>query len=232
MTTCEHAILAAKDPAAYIDASLRADLSPAAKARLARQWMQKTGFSREEILRARNRHPYWKEKKMVGSTERTRRRLIEHDYSDGGNLEWNAERVAKFLDLNRKDNGGRYEHHDWEIAEAFGASIPSIQYMRRKFRRAAEILGAKASRAKIVEYLTFAESVLVRGSGAVEKLRSARVKEAKGKKAHDLQARGLKATDLADSLRSIPAIKKVSLVSRFPKAAQKPKSGPKASKKG
>ena len=179
MTKSEIAILAAKDPTAYIDASLRARIPPAAKARLARQWMEQTGYSREDILHARNRHPYWKKKKMEGSAERTRRRLSAHDYSSGGTVEWNADRVSKFLELNAKDKGGRYLHRDWEIAEAFGASIPSIQYMRRKFRRAEEMLGSRASKTKLVEYLTFAESVLVRGSGAVEKLRTERAKEAK-----------------------------------------------------
>ncbi|MDA8408819.1 MAG: hypothetical protein M0001_00345 [Treponema sp.] len=209
MTKYEFAILAAKDPAAYIDASLRAVLPPAVKARLARQWMEKTGFSRKDILHARNRHPYWKQKKMEGSAERTRRRLIEHDYSSGLSVEWNAQRVVTFLDLNGKDKNGRYEHHDWELAQVFGASIPSIQYMRRKFRRATELLGARASRAKIVEYLTFAESVLVRGSNAVEKLRGERAREAKG---------------LTESLRKIPGIKAASFVDRFPKAGAKPKA--------
>ena len=209
MTKYELAILAAKDPSAYIDASLRADLAPAAKARLARKWMEKTGFSREDILHARNRHPYWKQKKMEGSIERTRKRLIEHDYSDGGTLEWNADRVAKFLELNGRDKSGRYEHHDWEIAEAFGASIPSIQYMRRKFRRAIEILGSRVSKPKIVEYLTFAESVLVRGSGAVEKLRSERAKVAKG---------------LTQSMRAIPDVKKASMTDRFKRAGAEPKT--------
>jgi len=203
MNKSELAILAAKDPTAYIDASLRARIPPAAKARLARQWMEKTGYSREDILRARNRHPYWKKKKMEGSAERTRKRLSAHDYSAGGTVEWNAERVAKFLDLNAKDRSGRYEHRDWEIAEAFGASIPSIQYMRRKCRRASELLGARAPKAKYIEYLTFAESVLVRGSRAVEKLRTERAKEAR---------------EAAASLRPVPTVRKSTLSSKLPKA--------------
>lgn len=179
MMKSELAIMAAKDPTAYIDASLRAHIAPAAKAKLARQWMEKTGYSREDILHARNRHPYWKKKKMEGSAERTRRRLSAHDYSGGGTVDWTAERVAKFLELNAKDRSGRYQHRDWEIAEAFGASIPSIQYMRRKYRRALELLGPKPGKARLVEYLTFAESVLVRGNGAVERLRGERAKESK-----------------------------------------------------
>ncbi len=222
MTKYELAILAAKDPAAYIDASLKAKLAPAVKARLARRWMEKTGFTREDILYARNRHPYWKQKKMEGSIERTRRRLVEHDYSAGGSLVWNAELVSRFLELNGRDKSGRYQHHDWEIAEAFGASIPSIQYMRRKLRRAMDLLGAKASKSKIVEYLTFAESVLVRGSGAVEKLRSERAKEAKVAKV---------ALGLTESMRDLPRVKKTSFADRFPKAGGKSAVDPKATRK-
>lgn len=211
MTKSELAIMAAKDPSAYIDASLRAHIPPAAKAKLARQWMEKTGYSREDILHARNRHPYWKKKKMEGSAERTRKRLSAHDYSRGGTVEWNTERVAKFLDLNAKDKSGRYEHRDWEIAEAFGASIPSVQYMRRKHRRAVELLGARAPKAKVIEYLTFAESVLVRGSGAIEKLRSERAKEAKA----------------SPALRAAVG-RKGAVLAKLPKVAASPKTVAKA----
>jgi hypothetical protein len=182
MTKAESAILEARDPMAYIEASLRARLTPAAKAHLARIWMEKTGYAKEDILHARNRHPYWKKKKMEGSAERTRNRLTAHDYSGGGIVDWTPERVSRFLELNGLDRQGRYEHRDWEIAEAFGASIPSIQYMRRKFRRALEMLGSRASRARLVEYLGYAESVLLRGQDAVEELKGVRAKEGRASK--------------------------------------------------
>jgi hypothetical protein len=177
MTKAEKAILDARTPEDYIEASLRAKIAPATKARLARLWMAQSGFCREDILHARNRHPYWKSKKMEGSAERTRVRLTVHDYSSGTNLVWNTARVGRFLELNGKDKAGRYQHRDWEVAEAFGASIPSIQYMRRKYRRAVEMLGPRVSKTKLVEYLTFAESVLVRGASAVESLRALRGKQ-------------------------------------------------------
>jgi len=141
--------------------------------------MERTGYSKEDILHARNRHPYWKRKKMEGSAERTRQRLTAHDYSGGGSIDWTPERVTTFLELNGKDRAGRYEHRDWEIAEIFGSSIPSIQYMRRKYRRAVEMLGARASKTKLVEYLTLAESVLIRGPKAVENLKAERAKAAR-----------------------------------------------------
>jgi len=173
MTKAETSILESKTPEEYIDRSLKARLAPAAKARLARLWMESTGYTKEDILRARNRHPYWKRKKMEGSAERTRRRLAAHDYSSGGTVEWNPDLVGQFLSLNGKDPSGRYERKDWELAEHFGATIPSIQYMRRKLRKVHELLGPRAPSAKVVDYLLRAESVLSRGKSAVEKIASA-----------------------------------------------------------
>ncbi|MGO8695492.1 MAG: hypothetical protein ACLQMF_17665 [Rectinemataceae bacterium] len=170
MNKSESAILEAKTPEEYIDRSLKAKLSPAAKARLARTWMESTGYSKEDILRARNRHPYWKQKKMEGSAERTRRRLAAHDYSGGSSVDWNRRLVTEFLSLNARDSSGHYELKDWQLAERFGATIPSIQYMRRKLRKVRDILGTRVSSEKVVDYLLRAESVLSRGKGAVEEL--------------------------------------------------------------
>jgi hypothetical protein len=180
MTKSEIAILESKTPGDYIDRSLKARISPAAKAKLARQWMESTGYTKEDILLARNRHPYWKRKKMEGSAERTRRRLSEHDYSGGVSVPWDAGLVTEFLGLNRKDADGSYEHKDWQLAERFDATIPSIQYMRRKLRKVEILLGRRASRGKVVEYLLCAESVLSRGKESVENLKAGRKRGASG----------------------------------------------------
>jgi hypothetical protein len=173
MTKTETTILESKNPQDYIDRSLKARLSPAAKAKLARLWMESTGYSKDDILRARNRHPYWKKKKMEGSAERTKKRLAAHDYSGGSSVQWDERLVSEFLGLNKQTSDGRYEYKDWQLAEHFGATIPSIQYMRRKLSKVSEILGAKAGKPKVVEYLLRAESVLSRGKGAVEDLKAA-----------------------------------------------------------
>ncbi|MGA2548164.1 MAG: hypothetical protein ABSF43_16575 [Rectinemataceae bacterium] len=174
MTKSETAILESKTPKDYIDRSLKARIPPAAKAKLARQWMESTGYTKEDILRARNRHPYWKRKKMEGSTERTRRRLSEHDYSGGVSVQWDQALVTEFLGLNRKDSDGRYELKDWQLAERFSATIPSIQYMRRKLSKVEGLIGLRASQGKVVEYLLRAESVLSRGKASVEGLKAGR----------------------------------------------------------
>jgi hypothetical protein len=174
MTKTESSILDSKTPADYIDRSLKARLTPAAKAKLARQWMEATGYTKEDILKARNRHPYWKRKKMEGSAERTKRRLAAHDYSGGASVQWDQSLVTEFLGLNRKGGDGRYLQKDWQLAERFGATIPSIQYMRRKLSKVEGLLGSRASQSRVVEYLLRAESVLSRGKDAVEDLKAGR----------------------------------------------------------
>jgi len=178
MSKTEASILESKTPEDYIDRSLKARISPAAKAKLARQWMESTGYTKEDILRARNRHPYWKQKKMEGSAERTRRRLSAHDYSGGGSVSWNESLVSEFLGMNDKGPDGRYKLKDWQLAEHFGATIPSIQYMRRKLSKVSQLLGPRVSGPRLIEYLLRAESVLARGKGAVEELKATEKKRA------------------------------------------------------
>jgi hypothetical protein len=218
MTKSETSILESKTPEEYIDRSLKAKLAPAAKARLARLWMDSTGYTKEDILRARNRHPYWKRKKMEGSAERTRRRLAAHDYSGGGTVEWDSPLVEEFLSLNGLDASGRYAHKDWELAERFGATIPSIQYMRRKFRKVRELLGPRAPSGRVVEYLLRAESVLSRGKSAVEDLAAAekhREAPPKAKKPAAAKAKPGKNVEAKKAATKKPAAKK-------PIAAKKP----------
>jgi len=127
--------LDSRNPEEYVQNSLKSRLSPAEKAKLARLWMESTGYTREDIIQARNRSTYWRKRKMEGAAERTKRRMEQHDYSQGKNIEWTRERLDEFLTLNRKDAYGRYLRRDWELAEHFGTSIPSIQYLRRKYNK-------------------------------------------------------------------------------------------------
>jgi len=163
MKKWEKIILESGTPEDYVANSLKSNLSPSAKAKIARQWMENTGYGKEDILYARNRNPYWKKKKMEGSEERTRRRLDMHDYSRGKSMEWTRDRLQEFLDANKKDASGRYIHKDWELASHFGTSIPSIQYLRRKYLRVRELLGSRARKEKILDYMASSEIVLTNG---------------------------------------------------------------------
>jgi hypothetical protein len=237
MTKTESSILASKTPEDYIDRSLKARLPPAAKAKLARHWMEATGYSKEDILRARNRHPYWKRKKMEGSAERTRRRLAAHDYSSGASVSWDQGLVSEFLRLNRKGTDGRYEQKDWQLAERFGATIPSIQYMRRKLSKVESLLGSRASHSKVVDYLLKAESVLSRGRKAVEELDAsrkaapARPAKAASKKASPIKAPARKAGPKKAAARKAAPPKKAPLRKPAPKKGAPAKSAKKAARK-
>lgn len=115
--------------------------------------MEKTGYAREDILYARNRHPFWKKKKAEGAEQRSRRRLDLHDYSRGSPRAWDATLLEEFIDLNGRDKSGRYIRKDWELASHFGVSIPSIQYLRRKYLAVRRILGPRARKGKLIEFL-------------------------------------------------------------------------------
>ncbi|MHB0897267.1 MAG: hypothetical protein ACYC1A_06935 [Spirochaetales bacterium] len=163
MKKWEKMILESKTPEEYVERSLRSKLLPAEKAKLARQWMEDSGFTKADILYARNRNPFWKKKKMEGAEDRTRRRLDMHDYSRGKTVQWTSEKLQEFLDLNKKDSSGRYVHKDWELASHFDTSIPSIQYLRRKFLRVRELLGPRARKEKIVDFMGSSEIILMSG---------------------------------------------------------------------
>jgi hypothetical protein len=157
----ESAVMAARTPEEYVDQSVRSRLPPRAKARLAKEWMKKTGYTVEDIVHARNRHPYWKQKKQENAAERARSRLARHSYSGGGEVEWTPENIGKFLDMNRKDKDGNYIYRDWQIAEHFNATIPSIQYMRRKLiRLQSAARGEPLNKNRLVESMKRSEVVL------------------------------------------------------------------------
>lgn len=125
-------LLNSKTPGEYIDNSLRSRLPAGRKAYLTKLWLEKTGRKVEDIQHARNRHPYWKKRKMKGSSARNLQRRKDHNYSEDGKLRWTRESVLEFLRMNKKDKRGRYLHRDYELAQHFNSSIPSIQHYRRK----------------------------------------------------------------------------------------------------
>jgi hypothetical protein len=171
MRKSERLILESQTPDEYVSNSLKSRLSPAEKAKLARLWMENTGYTRNDIIQARNRSLYWRKRKMEGAAERTKRRMEEHDYSQGKNVEWSREHIAEFLTLNRKDAYGRYLRRDWELAAHFETSIPSIQYLRRKYNKVKKMLGPGSKREKIIDYMSCSELVLQHGGPKSRKRR-------------------------------------------------------------
>jgi DNA-binding protein HU-beta len=175
----EIAVMAARTPDEYVDESVRSRLPPRAKARLAKVWMRKTGYSVDDIVHARNRHPYWKQKKQENAADRARSRLARHSYSGGGEVEWTAESIGEFLDMNRKDKDGNYAYRDWQIAERFNSTIPSIQYMRRKLiRLQTAARGEPLSKNRLVDSMKRSEVVLKRLEKGELKLKDLATKKA------------------------------------------------------
>ncbi len=125
-------LLSKKTPAEYIDACVNSKLSSGDKMKITPIWLKMTGFVIEDVQYARNRHPYWKEKKMKNSLERNKARIEKYNYSDGSRKRWGEEELDVFLDLNN-------DHTDRDLAKYFGRTIPSIQYVRRRISLAHRI---------------------------------------------------------------------------------------------
>ena len=216
LSKTEQAILSAKTPEDYVDLSVRSKLPPRAKARLAKDWMRKTGCSVEDIVRARNRHPYCKAKKQENASERAKNRLAMHSYSAGSEIEWTPELVSEFLEKNRRDKDGNYAYRDWQLAEHFGTTIPSIQYMRRKLIRLQGAVGAQAlKKNKLVESMKRSEVVLKKVASGEIKLKDL-AKKAPAKKT------GKKATTAKKAAAKKPAAKKAAKKPAKKVAAKKP----------
>lgn len=163
MNKKEQAVLDSKTPEEYVDRSLRSKLGAARKAQLSRMWLEMTGYSHDDILYARNRHPYWKKRKLEGAAERTRKRMDMHDYSGAREQAWTPARISEFLELNRKDRAGSYLHKDWELANHLRTSIPSIQYMRRKYRKVVALIGTRVGKPRLIQAMGLSELLLSRG---------------------------------------------------------------------
>ncbi len=163
----ERQILSSKTPEEYIDRTLNSGLSRGQKTILCRQWREHTGFSIEEVQYARNRHPYWKQKKMNGWRERNERRWAEHDYAvkKKSSQPFSEKQIQLFLELNKKDKKGAYQLRDWQIAKEMNVTIPAVQHWRRKLLlvlRLLETEDRKPTRKIILEYLCNHENGLRR----------------------------------------------------------------------
>ncbi len=134
------ALLKCNTPAEYIDKCIKSSLSRYDKAAVTIEWRKLKGFTIEDIKYARHRHPYWKKKKHKGAKERNMKRYEEYDFSDPEYIiDWSDDLIEEFISLNRKEDG-IYINKDHELAKHFGTTIPSIQYIRRKYNKALKVL--------------------------------------------------------------------------------------------
>ncbi|HMX34329.1 MAG TPA: hypothetical protein PKC66_18985, partial [Leptospiraceae bacterium] len=73
-------LLSAKTPEQYIALSINSKLPPGKKATITSEWLAKTNYTYEDISYARNRDPYWRKKKSLGSKQRNLKRISEFNY--------------------------------------------------------------------------------------------------------------------------------------------------------
>ncbi len=159
----EQKLLKAKSPDMYIDKSLKSNISPGRKAYVTKFWLEKTGYTANDLAYSRNRHPYWKAKKMEGTPERNAMRASIHNYGDGNNINWTDSLIKEFIQMNKKDKKGYYQHKDWQLAKHFKCTIAAIQHMRRKANMADKIMDAqkeKMTPKKLLNYLQLGEGTL------------------------------------------------------------------------
>jgi len=129
----EAKLLAAKTPAHYIDISLKVKVIRGKKATISRQWFLKTGFTNEDLIYARNRHPYWKAQKMQNSYERNKEALRKHNYSISKNKKWTEKELIKFLSLMNTNT-------NIELAKKHKRSLASINSVKRRLAMGTKIL--------------------------------------------------------------------------------------------
>ena len=153
-------LLSAKTPEQYIDRSLKSKLKPGQKGSITLEWLKKTGFSNDDIQKARNRNSHWRALKGKGSYERNQKRLKKFNFASkkdsATKREWSEKDLEKLYDMNK-------QMADWELAKHFKTSIPSINHLRRKFRLAEDILLAnriKPNKKSILKRANKAEKVL------------------------------------------------------------------------
>jgi hypothetical protein len=174
MNKREEKLFNSKTPEEYIDNSLRCSLPAGRKAFITKLWLEKrVKYTIEDIKRARNRHPFWKKKKMEGSLDRNNQRHRDHNYTRHGKteIEWTEKTIRKFIDLNGKDAHGNYLNKDYQIAQKFSTTIPAIQHYRRKYNLVQKILegqGLRLSERRVLDYIGMSEKILrqeLKGAG-------------------------------------------------------------------
>ncbi len=127
-------ILQSKDPQSYIDQSVKSALPGHIKGKITKIWLKQNPFTSKDIEYARNRHPYWKQKKQMNHQQRTKQRFEDFNFSSGKEKKsWSAEELIDFVELNSVKT-------DRELAQHFSRSIPSIQGIRRRINLANKIL--------------------------------------------------------------------------------------------
>jgi hypothetical protein len=152
-------LLSAKTPEQYISFSINSKLPPGKKATITSEWLAKTNFTYEDIAYARNRDPYWRKKKSLGSKQRNLKRIQEFNFKKPGanpKKTWSIKEIEELFDLDKT-------LVDRDLAKKFKTSLPAINHIRRKFKMVREIFELKkekGNKKKIVAYSMKSEKLL------------------------------------------------------------------------
>ncbi len=152
-------LLSAKTPEQYIAISINSKLPPGKKATITSEWLAKTNFTYEDISYARNRDPYWRKKKSLGSKQRNLKRINDFNFKKPGSTPkktWSTKEIEEVFELDKK-------LVDRDLAKKFKTSLPAINHIRRKFKMVREIFeikNQKANKTKIVAYSMKSEKLL------------------------------------------------------------------------
>ena len=152
-------LLSAKTPEQYIAISINSKLPPGKKATITSEWLAKTNFTYEDISYARNRDPYWRKKKSLGSKQRNLKRINDFNFKKPGSTPkktWSIAEIDAIFELDKK-------LVDRDLAKKFKTSLPAINHIRRKFKMVREIFeikNQKGNKTKIVAYSMKSEKLL------------------------------------------------------------------------
>lgn len=152
-------LLSAKTPEQYITFSINSKLPPGKKATITSEWLAKTNFTYKDISYARNRDPFWRKRKSVGSKERNLNRMNAFNFKKPGSTPkktWSIEEMEELFMLDKK-------LVDRDLAKKFKTSLPAINHIRRKFKMVREIFEIKKqkiNKTKAVAYSMKSEKLL------------------------------------------------------------------------
>lgn len=142
-------LLSAKTPEEYVNLSIQAKLTQGEKNRITREWREKTGFSGEEIIRARNRNPYWMKKRQSGYKERRAKRIEKYNFARSESRKnWTETDLVKFYELNKKGQ------KDFELAKVFKTSLPAVYHIRRKINLVEKIFRNSNQRISVPKFIS------------------------------------------------------------------------------
>lgn len=128
-------ILKAKTPKEFVEKLFKSNLSQPQKSWTTIFWRRKTGFTKEDIQKARKDNPGYKKRIKEIQKNSTYKRIQANNFSKNGKkCHWDDNKYSLFFDLQKKGAV------DSELARTFETTIPAIYSIRRKLRYSEKIL--------------------------------------------------------------------------------------------